>query len=143
MGKSQDVIVGVLYRPPDTDINAFNDYLQTILIKTKAEKKFLYLLGDYNINLMNADTHNATQDFTELMYSHSMLPSITKPTRVTKNGATLIDNIFSNSLIQSQNILTGILYTDISDHYPVFHIDYSSEIQNDETVIKKRIFFSV
>ena len=139
VSKSQDVIVGIIYRPPDTDITAFNEYLHSILLKTKAEKKLLYLLGDYNINLLNADTHNATQDFTELMYSYSLLPNITKPTRVTKTSATLIDNIFSNNLLTSQSILTGILHTDISDHYPIFHIDYSSNIKHDDAVIKKRI----
>ena len=36
--------------------------------------------------------------------------------------------------------MNGIFYADISDLYHVFHIDYSSEIQNEETVIKKRIF---
>ena len=37
-------------------------------------------------------------------------------------SAYLIDNIFSNVL--KPNLLTGVLYTDISDHFPVFVIDY-------------------
>ena len=51
IGKKQNAIVGVMYRPPDTDINVFNEYLDSILSKTKAEKKLLYILADFNINL--------------------------------------------------------------------------------------------
>ena len=140
IGKTQDAIVAVIYRPPDTDIRAFNDYLNSILSKLKAEKKLLYLLGDFNINLLNADTHQATQEFIDLMYSHTAIPNITKPTRVTKKYATLIDNIFCNSLYETQKILTGILYTDLTDHFPVFHIDYTSIIKHDESTIKRRIY---
>ena len=143
IGKSKNAILGVLYRPPDTDINDFNDYVNSILSKTRAEKKLLYLLADFNINLINSDTHGATQDFLDTMYSHSLLPTITKPTRVTKNSATLIDNIFSNSILESNNILTGILYCSISDHFPIFYIDYSSNIKSIDNVIKKRIYSDI
>ena len=140
IGKNQDVIVGVLYRPPDTDIATFNEYLQSILHKTRAEKKQLYLLGDFNINLLNAETHNHTHEFMDLMYSYSLLPNITKPTRVTQKSATIIDNIFSNNLLQSDKIMTGIIYSDITDHFPIFHIDYSSHKQQESLFIKRRMF---
>ena len=140
INKPQNAIVGVLYRPPGTDVGVFNEYLESILDKVKTEKKLLYLLGDYNIDLLQADKHSASQDFLDLVYSHSLLPNITKPTRVTKTSATLIDNIFSNNIMSNSNIFTGILYSDITDHYPVFHVDYSSKIKTQDTVIKRRIF---
>jgi hypothetical protein len=40
---------------------------------------------------------------------------------VTKTSATLIDNIFCNN-IQETDLFKGILYTDISDHFPLFTI---------------------
>ena len=138
IGKSQNAIVGVLYRPPGMDVKIFNEYLDNILSQVKAEKKLLYIMGDYNIDLLQADKHQASEEFLDIIYSHSLLPNITKPTRVTKNSATLIDNIFSNNLMSSNNILTGILYSDISDHYPVFHIDYCSGGQHHKQVIRRR-----
>ena len=69
-GKNQDAIVGVVYRPPDTDVKVFNDYLSSLLSKSKAEKKLLYILGDYNINLLNTNSHAATQDFSDIMSSN-------------------------------------------------------------------------
>ena len=79
-------------------------------------------MGDFNINLLNVDTHVDTSEFLEMMYSFSYLPLITKPTRVTKSSATLIDNIFSNFNPNNEGI-AGICTTDISDHFPVFYID--------------------
>ena len=44
----------------------------------KTEIKSCYLLGDFNLNLLNADTHNNTQAFIDLMYSVSLFPTITQ-----------------------------------------------------------------
>ena len=49
--------------------------------------------------------------------SGSFLPLISRPTRLTETSATLIDNIFSNIHPPPQ---TGIIISDISDHFPVF-----------------------
>ena len=48
-----------------------------------------------------------------------MLPTITKPTRITHNTATLIDNMYVK-LKDHSNIYSGIIQTHISDHLPVF-----------------------
>ena len=79
-------------------------------------------MGDFNINLLNNETHHGTSSFLEIMFSNSYLPSINRPTRVTETSATLIDNIFSNVIDYNNSPINGILYTDISDHFPVFRI---------------------
>ena len=56
------------------------------------------------------------------MFSNSFIPLINKPTRVTLKTATIIDNIFTNAYENENKYMTGILTTDISDHYPIFHI---------------------
>ena len=81
-------------RPPNGDIDLFNTYMSELLSKIKSERKYVSCLGDYNISLLNYDTHGPTQEFAYLMYSHSLFPCITKPTRVTAKSASLIDNIF-------------------------------------------------
>ena len=53
------------------------------------------------------------------MYSLSFLPIISKPTRITDNSATLIDDFFIN---EPCNFESGILISDISDHFPIFFI---------------------
>ena len=54
------------------------------------------------------------------MFSHSMLPIINKPTRVTASSATIIDNIYITD--NNPNTFQGLLCTDISDHLPIFYI---------------------
>ena len=46
-----------------------------------------------------------------------LLPIISKPTRITDNSATLIDNFFIN---EPCNFESGIIISDISDHFPIF-----------------------
>ena len=62
---SNNIIIGVVYPPPPVSI-------------LKTEIKSCYLLGDFNLNLLNADTHNNTQAFIDLMYSVSLFPTITQ-----------------------------------------------------------------
>ena len=55
---------------------------------------------------------------TDIMYSNMFFPLITRPTRITSNSATLIDNIFTNNL--DTYSFSGLLFADISDHLPIF-----------------------
>ena len=118
--KKSSTIIGVVYRPPNGDIKKFNDYINNTLSKLNNSKKSIYIMGDFNINLLNSETCNLTSDFFEIMLSHSLCPTIFRPTRITTYSATLIDNIFPNNY--SQPVTSGILLTDILDHLPIFLI---------------------
>ena len=52
------------------------------------------------------------------MYSRMFFPLIARPTRITFNTATLIDNIFTNNL--NNFSVSGLMFWDISDHLPIF-----------------------
>ena len=136
VGKEKNVIIGVIYRPPNTDIVEFNRYVAEILDKMKSENKMVACIGDYNISLMNIDSHGPSQEFAEMVYSYSMYPCVTTPTRVTTKSASLIDNIFCNNMPDS-SLFTGILYTDISDHFLIFYIDKSLTNTNCPKYLKK------
>ena len=114
--------------------------MTTILTAIRSEHKLPYLLGDYNINLLNIEKHPPSQEFVDIMYERSLFPSITEPTRVTSTSATIIDNIFCTTVVTNPHIITGILCTDISDHFPVFHIDYTSSVSVTKPSLKKRTF---
>ena len=115
-----DVIVGAIYRPPGMEITNFIDCLRPIIEQISSESKLAYLIGDYNINLLNKEFHQPTTQFIDFMFSSSYLPLITKPTRITNSNATLIDNIWTNDLNMATKKYTGIFYADISDHLPIF-----------------------
>ena len=77
-------------------------------------------MGDFNLNLLNYDTHSETNDFVNLMMTHYLLPHILHPTRVTDHSATIIDNIFTNTT--EFNSKCGNILSEISDHFPQFII---------------------
>ena len=62
------------------------------------------------------------------MYSNTFFPLITRPTRITSHTATLIDNIFTNHF--HHHSISGLLFTDISDHLPVFSICFDENNSN-------------
>ena len=117
------LLIAVIYRPPNTDIKLFIDVLKDVLEKVQLENKLLYLVSDYNINLLTVDSHSLTADFNDPMYSSGLVPLITCPTRVTENSGTLVDYIFTNKGVSYNESVYGIFITDISDHYPIFCVD--------------------
>ena len=132
----KNIIVGVIYRIPGSDIDIFNYYINETLNKIKNENKSIFHMGDYNLNIMNNNTHALTDEFLNINISNSFLPLITKPTRITKTASSLIDNIFTNE-IEEINIKKGIIVSDISDHLPQFYIN--NHINNQS--LNKEIFY--
>ena len=118
--------------------------LCSILFIAFFEKKCCYLLGDYNINLLNYDQHVPTGEFVDMLSSNGFLPLITRPTRVTPTSATLtcIDNIFTNNIADVSHCMQGLLVTDVSDHYPIFHINREFVLKENDLYVYKRLFTS-
>ena len=103
------------------DLNEFNDYyLNNLLDKLSKENKTVFLLGDFNIDLLNYDQHSLTNELLDSLSSHMLLPHIVQPTRIRNNCKTLIDNIYSNVIIP--NNISGNITAAISDHLPQFLI---------------------
>src|ERR1043165_8156647 len=118
--KSTDIVVGVIYRPPGTNLDFFNTEFESLidlLTVYKNRNKRIFLAGDFNIDLLASETHIPTADFADCLTSHHFLPLILQPTRITTTTATLIDNIFTNSPASVTN--SAIIISDISDHLPV------------------------
>ena len=114
------ILLGVFYRPPGHNVDLFTCKLSEILSGIRLTKyRRIIMCGDFNINLLN--TNEASTDyFLNQMNSHSLVPLITKPTRITDETATLIDNIFVSC---SVNSVSGALISSISDHLPIFLLD--------------------
>ena len=89
-----------------------------------------HIMGDFNINLLNSSSHSHTNEFVNTMFSSSFSPLINRPTRISDSTATLIDNIFTNHHGGSGEYLSGILPTDISDHFTIFHIISTGRLFN-------------
>ena len=78
------------------DLHDFNtNYLNSLLHKVSKEQKSIFLLGDFNVNLLNYNNHNPTNEFLDSLASNSFLPYILQPTKLTSHYKILIDNIFT------------------------------------------------
>ena len=136
----KNVIVGVVYRPnsyPNADQELFSKTLFDILDTINNENKISVIMGDINIDLLKYKTDNKTNDYLDALVANGFLPKITKPTRITEHSATLIDHIYTNDLSTSYN--SGIIITDLADHFGVFTISHKTNSVYSSEVKKVRI----
>ena len=134
---SKNVVVGVVYRA-HTSIDDFVRDIDPIFKVLDSEKKLIYVMGDFNIDLLKVESHRPTHDYLELIYSYSLIPCIYKPTRITASTATIIDNILTNN---EYVIKSSIIVTDISDHFPTTlstNLEYTKASYKPKKVMYKR-----
>ena len=134
------VLIAIVYRRPGTDLETFTDFISNKLDIVKSDKHTCYLLGYLNINLLRHSVHRQTKDFLDIMYSNEFIPLINRPTRVTAETATIIDHIYTNDLNATRMTAQGILVTDITDHYPVFH--FSQPFGNSQSNEDEGFFYT-
>ena len=105
--KTKNILCFCIYRHPSSVISKFNDNLEETLSKAEKEKRLIFIMGDFNIDLLSYGKDASTNEFINMMFSHHLQPSFLHPTLTTNTSATLIDNIFvsnaSDSKIQSGN----------------------------------------
>ena len=86
----------------------------------------ILILGDFNIDLLKINDKLLHKTYFDDMLSLGLSPAITLPTRVTEVSATLIDHIFTG--VGGNNIhSSGIIISDISDHFPYFYSFYFNQ----------------
>ena len=90
------IIIGSLYQPPNTVTELFHEHLSNTIPKVKLEGKDKHLIVgmNHNLDLLKCNNHTATRKFLDMMLDNNMIPTIMRPTRITQQSATLIDNIF-------------------------------------------------
>ena len=76
-----NLICRVIYRHPNSDLEAFMTFLNHTIDKINKENKYCVIMGDFNINLLNVDSHPATDEFLNTLGSYFFNPHILQPTR--------------------------------------------------------------
>ena len=101
----------------------FNKLLCDMFGKILRENKYIYLIGDFNVNILHDVPGGlSTQEFKNIFSTNYCFPLINIPTRVTMNSASLIDIMYNNFPAQGNVCDSGVLKTSISDHYAIFCI---------------------
>ena len=91
---SKNLILSLNYRSPNGDATLFEKHMKSILSKSKATKKEVILISDFNMKLLNFNKNKRVQSFVNLMFRFGMNPTINKPKRVTRHAATANDHVF-------------------------------------------------
>ena len=138
--------MGCIYRHPHMNLNEFNDYyINNLLDKLSKENKTVFLLGDFDIDLLNYDQHSLTNEFLDPLSSHVLLPHIVQPTRIRNNSKTLTDNIYLHVITPnniSGNITAQFLIApDIFSTPPSTNWIFLKETGS--SLIKKILFLSI
>ena len=137
---SGTLLVCSAYRPPNMNPKLFlDDYKKLTSGLNKIKNRGIIIGLDHNLDLLKHSTHSSTQEFLDMNLDAGLLPCITKPTRITKSTATLIDNIFAKCTLKINQSL--VIYDDISDHLPcLIECDDLMNSAPDENMTWKRQF---
>ena len=115
-----------IYRSPNpphnmtnaAQITAFTSQLDALLSMLNTKKLNSYLFLDSNLNLLLSNTDSTISNYHDTILNNGYLQTITKATRIQDEHFSLIDHILSNT--PSTNTQSGILVSDISDHFFTF-----------------------
>ena len=66
--EGKNFVFGVIYRPPNQNVNGFVKIVNEFMAKVSLENKLCYIMGDFN--LMNYHSHQLTREFLDIMYSN-------------------------------------------------------------------------
>ena len=75
--KEKNIVCGCIYKHPFMEANEFNEkFFLPLLHKLSKENKVLFLMGDFNINLLNINDDNDVTDFFDIIASNLLIPFI-------------------------------------------------------------------
>lgn len=134
----KEVFINV-YLPPSTHPKAAFEELQQLVTNKK-----ITILGEFNINLgedsFTAPETAPTEQLHDFSRFNNLIPTVWKPTRITKNSATVIDNILTS---KTEPLTTGILTSQVADHlapFIIFHGDPKNHKTSKPQFIETRCF---
>lgn len=140
------VLLGVCYRPPQTDPN-FPCHLNNSIQKLTSAypKARILLFGDFNypnIDWQNIVTstlscHAEAKNFLDVCLNFNLTQLVAQPTRVTRGSANILDLILTNS---PENLLSITYLPEISDH-KVIHALFSFTSTKKQTTNKTIVLY--
>ena len=91
------------------------------------------VVGDINIDLLHVTKDKSIEKYLSSLISNSCLPAILLRTRITFTSSMVIDHIYHyhcRNSINDLNLVTGKLFSDLSDYLPVFSLLLNSNKRN-------------
>ena len=98
--KTKNIVLILVYRPPNSSLKEFKNFLKPIFDNIRRNNKDFYLVGDFNINVLDYENNVKVKNYVDFAFQNSLMSLINKPTRVTKTNATAIDHSFTNAFLK-------------------------------------------
>ena len=76
------------------------NFFKDVFNKTKKSNRIFHVAGDFIWNLLDNDKCWELQEFSNLIYENSVIPAITKSTKVSKQSNKTIDHILTNRFVE-------------------------------------------
>lgn len=128
------VIVISIYRPYSGNIKLFFEKFEEILVSVFEEKKLVFVVGDFNIELKDRNSNRNT--LISLINSFNMRITIKEYTRITPNSRSCIDNILTNFKGEYEAL---VIDTCISDH-TAQKLVFRLEVGVSDSYVYRRMF---
>ena len=132
---TQDLLIGVIYNPPNRSQREFLDEFEQVLHSIFLSKRRCLILGDININTLVKST--IAKEYLNLIHSEGFIPLIFEATRITETTISCIDHIHSNFVSSSTS---GSIAIEIADHLPVFTLSYDPTLNPFPDTVEIRDF---
>ena len=103
--RKSNIIVGVIYRHPSMDLADFNcNYLNKLLENTSKEQKSIFLLGEFNVNLLNYNNTLIDNIFSNVIDPDIISGNLTATISDHLPQFSIIPNMFGNVSGNKSNI---------------------------------------
>ena len=79
-----------------------------------SQEKTCFLVEDLNLNLIDYQSNAKVKNLANLIFQHSFVPIANKPTRITKNNATLVSNLLKLYQSFDESKFTLGIFIDLS-----------------------------
>ena len=115
---NHNLIIGEICRVPGTNETESIARFEEVITSISQTNNDVIIGTDQNFDYINVNTNTNVSNLLNLFISSGIVPSITRPTRITHTSATLIDNLYVKCH-GYENISSGIITVDLSDHLPI------------------------
>ena len=138
--EQKNLIIGCVYKHAKHKVKDFtNNHTMPLLDKLSNENKDIMIMVDFSINLIKCNDDKNISNFLDIILSHSFLPVITTPTRITRNTKNLIDNLFYNK--PPNGTICGNLSRIIPDHLIQFLIQPSKFTKKSPHLVYRQRYY--
>ena len=130
---TKTIILGNVCRPPKDIKENYQtciDEFANKLVYLNNNRNEVIIAGDCNIDLLKINDKPIISEYFDTITSHGFFPKITLPTRLSDHHGTLIDNCLCKLCTGFFKSISGILISNISDHFP-----YVILLENTQPVI--------